>query len=55
MALNKYDKQHLRNLTAYERQVDAIYRAAVKEAAALGLSIRDLDPTRLLRGIKRNV
>ena len=47
MALNKYDKQHLRNLTAYERQVDAIYRAAVKEAAALGLSIRDLDPTRL--------
>lgn len=30
MALNKYDKQHLRNLTAYERQVDAIYRAAVK-------------------------
>ena len=47
MALNKYDKQHLRNLTAYERQVDAIYRAAVKEATALGLSIRDLDPTRL--------
>ena len=47
MALNKYDKQHLHNLTAYERQVDAIYRAAVKEAAALGLSIRDLDPTRL--------
>ena len=47
MALNKYDKQHLRNLTAYERQVDAIYRAADKEAAALGLSIRDLDPTRL--------
>ena len=40
MALNKYDKQHLRNLTGYERQVDAIYRAAVKEAAALGLSIR---------------
>ena len=24
MALNKYDKQHLRNVTAYERQVDAI-------------------------------
>ena len=47
MALNKYDKQHLRNLTAYERQVDAIYRAAVKEAAALGLSIRYLDQTRL--------
>ena len=44
--MNKYDKRHLRNLTAYERQVDAIYKAAVKEAAALGLSIRDLDPTR---------
>ncbi len=47
MALNKYDKQHLRNLTAYERQVDAIYKAAIKEAAALGLSIREIDPTRL--------
>ena len=47
MALNKYDRQHMRNLTAYERQVDAIYKAAIKEAAALGLSIRDIDPTRL--------
>lgn len=45
--MNKYDKQHLRNLTAYERQVDAIYKAAIKEAAALGLSICDLDPSRL--------
>lgn len=45
--MNKYDKQHLRNLTAYERQVDAIYKAAIKEAAAIGLSIRDLDPSRL--------
>lgn len=47
MALNKFDRQHMRNLTAYERQVDAIYKAAIKEAAALGLSIRDIDPTRL--------
>ena len=47
MALNKYDKQHLRNLTTYERQVDAVYKAAIKEAASLGMSIRDIDPTRL--------
>lgn len=47
MALNKFDRQHMRNLTAYERQVDAIYKAAIREAAALGLSIRDIDPTRL--------
>lgn len=45
--MNKYDKQHLRNLSAYERQVDAVYRAAVKEAAKLGLSIRDFDPSKL--------
>lgn len=47
MALNKFDRQHMRNLTAYDRQIDAIYKAAIKEAAALGLSIRDIDPTRL--------
>ena len=44
---NKYDSQHWRNQTTYERQVDAIYRAAAKEAAALGVSIKDFNPDRL--------
>lgn len=45
--MNKYDSQHWRNQAAYERQVDAIYRAAAKEAAALGVSIKDFNPDRL--------
>lgn len=44
---NKYDSQHWRNQAAYERQVDAIYRAAAKEAAALGVSVKDFNPDRL--------
>ena len=45
--MNKYDSRHWRNQAAYERQVDAIYRAAAKEAAALGVSIKDFNPDRL--------
>ncbi len=45
--MNKYDSQHWRNQAAYERQVDAIYRAAAKEAATLGVSIKDFNPDRL--------
>lgn len=45
--MNKYDSQHWRNQAAYERQVDAIYRTAAKEAAALGVSIKDFNPDRL--------
>ena len=45
--MNKYDSQHWRNQAAYELQVDAIYRAAAKEAAALGVSIKDFNPDRL--------
>ena len=45
--MNKYDSQHWRNQAAYERQVDAIYRAAAKEAAALGVSIKDFNPDRM--------
>lgn len=45
--MNKYDKRHLRNLSAIERQVDAVYAAAVKEVAKLGVSIRDFNPDKL--------
>lgn len=45
--MNKYDSQHWRNQAAYEHQIDAIYRTAAKEAAALGVSIKDFNPDRL--------
>lgn len=36
---NKYDAAHLRNLARYRAQVDAIYRALTKEAAAIASGI----------------
>lgn len=36
---NKYDREHLRRLEAIQRRIDAIYNEAVKEAAALGVTI----------------
>ena len=44
MALNKWDKQHLINLGLTQRQIDSIFTAAVKEAAAIGVSIDDFNP-----------
>lgn len=37
---NKYDRQHLRNLSVYELRIDEIYRQAVEEAARIGSSIK---------------
>lgn len=37
--MNEYDREHLRRLEAIQRQIDAIYDEAVKEAAALGVTI----------------
>ncbi len=37
--LNKYDKLHADNISAYERQIKEIYDTAIKEAAAIGASI----------------
>lgn len=45
--MNKYDSQHWRNQNAIERQIEQIYREAIKEAAALGVSITDFDPDKL--------
>ena len=39
-----YDRQHQRNVLALERRIKAIYDEAVKEAAAIGVSIDDIDP-----------
>lgn len=36
---NKYDREQMRRIDAIQRQIDAIYDEAVKEAAALGVTI----------------
>jgi len=46
MALNKWDKQHLLNLGLTQRQIDSIFDEAVKEAAAIGVSLHDINPDR---------
>ncbi len=46
--MDKYEKQHQRNLSACSRQVDAIYRQAVKEAAQIGVSIGELTDDEIL-------
>lgn len=45
--MNKYDAQHWRNQSDYEKRIDEIYRTAAKEAAALGTSIRDFNPDKV--------
>ena len=44
---NKYDRAHLRNLRRYQKQIDAIYAAAVQEAAAIGGLVQNLDPDKI--------
>lgn len=43
--MNKWDKRHLAHLKNVEREVDRLFAAAVKEAAALTPLIGDLSPT----------
>lgn len=45
--MNKYDREHLKNLTAIERQIEKIFEAAVREAARLGVRIDKISPDRL--------
>lgn len=47
MPLNKHDKAHLRNLATIERQIDAIYQTAVREAARLGVSLGSTSPDKV--------
>lgn len=42
--LNKYDKKHLANLKAYERQIDRIFQSAVREAAKISGIVSDFNP-----------
>lgn len=45
--MNKYDRRHLNNLTAIQRQVDRVFDTACKEAARLGVKIGETSPDRL--------
>ncbi|MCD8295563.1 MAG: ADP-ribosyltransferase [Clostridia bacterium] len=42
--MNKYDKKHLNNLTAVQRQVEKIFDEAAREAARLGVSLGEISP-----------
>ncbi|MCL1937603.1 MAG: hypothetical protein FWF52_04305 [Candidatus Azobacteroides sp.] len=42
--MNQWDKQHLINLGLSQKQIDRIFNAAVKEAAAIGVSLYDFNP-----------
>ena len=40
---DKHDREHLRRLEVIQRLIDSIYDEAVKEAAAIGVSVGDID------------
>lgn len=44
---NKYDRQHQANLSAYEREIDRLYRQIVTKAVAIGVSLPDFKADRL--------
>lgn len=44
---NKYDKKHLKNLSAYERKVDRLYQQVIAQAVAISVSIPDFKPDKL--------
>lgn len=42
---NKYDKEHMENLSAYEQEVDRLYRQIIQQASTIGISISgDFNP-----------
>lgn len=45
--LNKWERQHLKDLSALDKRIEQIYKAAVKEAARIGTTISDFSPDRL--------
>ena len=44
--LNKWERQHLKNLLSYQAMIDEIYNTAAREAAAIGVSIHKINPNR---------
>lgn len=47
MATDKYDRRHQSNLSAYEREIDRLYRQIITQAVAIGLSLPDFNPDTL--------
>ena len=47
MATDKYDRQHLSNQSAYEREIDRLYRQVITQAVAIGLSLPNFKPDTL--------
>lgn len=45
--LNKWDRQHIRNMISYQAMIEEIYKAAAREAAAIGVSIHEFNADRL--------
>ena len=45
--LNKWERQHLKDLSALDKRIKQIYEAAIKEAARIGATISDFNPDRL--------
>lgn len=45
--LNKWERQHLKNLLSYQAMIDEIYNTAAREAAAIGVSIHKINPNRV--------
>ena len=44
---NKYDRQHQANLSAYEREIDRLYRQVITQAVTIGVSLPDFRPDTL--------
>lgn len=44
--MDKYDKQHDKNVAYYRAQIDAIYKEAAREAALIGCSLSKVNPDR---------
>jgi hypothetical protein len=46
--MNKYDKKHLSNVDKYQRQIDTIYKTAIKEASKIAGVVKNFDSNKLL-------
>lgn len=44
--MDKWEREHRNNANKYTRQIEALYNAAIKEAATIGASITNFDPSR---------
>lgn len=47
MPTDKYERRHQSNLSAYEREIDRLYRQIITQAVAIGVSLPDFKPETL--------